>query len=34
MCFINRPADVAGAAFEFEVVLYQHAVVQDGDAGG
>jgi len=33
MRFVKGLADVAGAAFEFEVILYQHAVVQDGDAG-
>ena len=33
MRFIKRFADVAGAAFELEVVLHQHAVVEDGDTG-
>src|SRR5690242_10687677 len=33
MRFVKRFADVAGAAFELEIVLYQHAIVEDGDAG-
>lgn len=34
MCFIKRFANIAGAAFELEVILYQDAVVEHGDAGG
>jgi len=33
MRFINGFANIAGTSFQFKVILYQYAVVEDGDAG-